>query len=311
MAGSLAEVATYIGSGSFYSSGYHDPYASLALFLRPTYELGGRFGLRLNARFFVEGELTKPDNPENRHVYVYDPWLWLSATNLHTFERSKIRVAGVARTIWPLSPESRYQHLVVGAGAGLSLNRLFSWFDDLPPEQRWVLTTTWATSLTKYFQTSHFRGSGPSDSSGCRASTHVAAVGRAGGEGPVAGDSDRCGGPANPNLALLNTAVVGVGHGRWTATVTLLLSNTFNYEIPKDSLSSDNAVSTGRSDTTWGIISFDYELSAHLVVSVGLSSQQKALDARNRYPRFPFFDLSGGLNANNYTQLFVGLDGTL
>jgi len=32
--GSSAEFSTYIGSGSFYTSGYHNPYASLALYVR-------------------------------------------------------------------------------------------------------------------------------------------------------------------------------------------------------------------------------------------------------------------------------------
>jgi hypothetical protein len=48
-----------------------------------------------------------------------------------------------------------------------------------------------------------------------------------------------------------------------------------------------------------------------LSLSVGISSQQPALDARYRYPRFPFFDLSGGANAYNYTQFFLALDGTI
>jgi hypothetical protein len=38
---------------------------------------------------------------------------------------------------------------------------------------------------------------------------------------------------------------------------------------------------------------------------------QPALDSRYRHPRFPFFDLSGGANANNYTQVFFALDGVL
>ena len=46
-------------------------------------------------------------------------------------------------------------------------------------------------------------------------------------------------------------------------------------------------------------------------VSAGISSLQPALDSRYRYPRFPFFDLSGGANANNFTQFFVGVNGSI
>ena len=38
---------------------------------------------------------------------------------------------------------------------------------------------------------------------------------------------------------------------------------------------------------------------------------QPALDSRYRYPRFPFFDLSGGANTNNFTQFFLSLEGSL
>jgi hypothetical protein len=311
MAGSILELSTYVGSGSFYASGYHDPYASVAVFAKPTLALGTRFNLSLNARLFVEHELTEPDNPENRHLYLYDPWIWLAAGDLHTFARTKIRVAAVFRTVLPLSPESRYQHMILGVAGGLSLNRRFVWRESEPEEARWTLTVSVVTALTKYFQTSHFRGDGPSDTSGCRASSHVAAVGAGGGEGPVAADADRCGGPANPNLALTDAVVLSLGHGHWTGGLTFYVANTFKYSIPKDMLAADQAVETGRTDLTWGIVSLGYDISSHLGVAVGLSSQQPALDSRNRYPRFPFFDLSGGLNANNYTQVFLSVDGTL
>jgi len=45
-------------------------------------------------------------------------------------------------------------------------------------------------------------------------------------------------------------------------------------------------------------------------VSIGLSSLQPALDSRYRYLRFPFFDFSGA-NANNYTNVFASINGTL
>jgi hypothetical protein len=124
--GSLLEAATYVGSGSFYASGYHDPYASLALYARPTYDLGTPYALTLNARLYVEAELTQPDNPEARHLYLYDPWFWLAAGNLHTFESSKIRIGGLTRLVLPLSPESRYQNMLFAVGAGLNFNRIAS-----------------------------------------------------------------------------------------------------------------------------------------------------------------------------------------
>ena len=61
---------------------------------------------------------------------------------------------------------------------------------------------------------------------------------------------------------------------------------------------------------TWGILTVGYEVRPHLGVAVGISSQQPALDARYRYPRFPFFDFSG-TNANNFTQVFAAVNGTL
>jgi len=311
MAGSLVELSTYIGSGSFYASGYHDPYASVALFVKPTYALGTRFGLSLNARLFAENELTTPDNPDDRHLYLYDPWVWLSASNLHTFQRSKIRVAGLFRTVWPVSPESRYQHLIVGVAGGLSLNRRFVWNEAAPEEARWSLSLSFGTVLTKYIQTSHFRGSGPSDTSGCRGPGRVAAVGAGAGEGPTAADADTCGGPANPNIGLTDAFVATLEHGRWSLMMTLLVANSFKYEIPRDMFAAEPAVTTGRTDLTWGIVALGYTVTSHLSLAFGLSSQQPALDAENRHLRFPFFDLSGGLNANNYTQVFFSLDGTL
>ena len=53
-----------------------------------------RYKLALRARIFLEEELTSPDTPNGRRFYPYDPWFWLAADNLHTFERSKIRIGG-------------------------------------------------------------------------------------------------------------------------------------------------------------------------------------------------------------------------
>ena len=88
--GSSVDLSTYIGSGTFYVSGYRNPYASLALFARPSYKLGTQYKLALRARFYAEEELTSPDTPNGRRFYPYDPWVWLAADNLKTFERDTI-----------------------------------------------------------------------------------------------------------------------------------------------------------------------------------------------------------------------------
>src|SRR5262249_7556103 len=121
--GSLVEAATYIGSGSFYVSGYRNPYVSLALYAEPTYDLRTRYKLALRARLYVEEELTQPDNPVGRRFYPYDPWFWLAADDLHTFERSKIKIGGIVRTVLPLSYESRYENMLFGIGAGPNVFR--------------------------------------------------------------------------------------------------------------------------------------------------------------------------------------------
>ena len=97
----------------------------------------------------------------------------------------------------------------------------------------------------------------------------------------------------------------------WSLSATLLISNTFKYAFPSDALTAGSGEPLGRSDTTWGILSAGYQWRKHLGFSLGISSLQPALDARYRYPRFPFFDFSGGLNANNFTQLFASVNGSI
>jgi len=94
--GSSVSLASYIGSGSFYTGYGSNSYASLALFGLPNYDLGTRYKLALRARIILEEELTAPDNPTGRRFAAYDPWLWLAADDLRTFERSKIRIGGGA-----------------------------------------------------------------------------------------------------------------------------------------------------------------------------------------------------------------------
>jgi len=93
--------------------------------------------------------------------------------------------------------------------------------------------------------------------------------------------------------------------------VSLLLTNTFNYSFSDDPLTPAAATPTGRSDMTWGIINVGRQITDRVSLLVGVSSLQPALDSRYRYPRFPFFDLSGGANANNFTQLLFAVDGVL
>jgi hypothetical protein len=308
--GSTAEVSTYIGSGTFYTSGYHNPYASIAVFMRPSYALGTRYKLALRARIYVEEEFTSPDGPNYRRFYPYDPWIWLAADNLHTFERSKIRVAGNLRTIWPLSYESRYQHMVFGIGGGPTVSRDFNFGQVNDEARRWTLKLLWSSVFIKYVQTSDFRGSGPGDTTGCMAPTGGGAAGVTGGGGPTGAEGDHCGGPANTNYSFGNTFMGSLARGKWSGTISLYISNAFKYSFPADVMTSDNAALTGRQDMTWGIVSLGYELRPHLSLSGGIASLQPALDSRYRYPRFPFWDLSGG-NYYNYSQVFLSVGGTL
>jgi hypothetical protein len=283
----------------------------VAVFARPTYQLGTRYKLSLNARIFLEEELTRPADTTGRRFYAYDPWVWLAAGNLHTFERSKIRIGGVVRSILPLSPESRYQHMLFGIGAGFNVNRSFEFGDVSDDQRKWTLSLTYAPVFVKYVQTSRFRGDYPGDTSGCRAPESASSGAASGGGDPGASDADRCGGPANTNFAVSHGFIAALSRGPWSLAATLLVSNTFKYAFPEDALTADNATPLGRSDSTWGIVSATYKWRKHLGFSLGISSLQPALDARNRYPRFPFFDLSGGLNANNYTHLFASVNGSL
>jgi hypothetical protein len=308
--GSLAELSTYVGSGSFYVSGYRNPYTALALYARPSYDLGTRFKLTVNARLFITTELTAPDDENGRRVYVYDPWVWLSAQNLHTFERSKLRISGTLRTVWPVSPESRYANMLFAAGAGPSLNRKFEFGQSADPAAQWSLSVSWGFIFSKYLHTSHFRGDGPGDTTGCRAPSSLPASGASAGGAPAASDSDRCGGPANTNFALQQAFVANLARGKWSVGATLLVINTFKYAFPADVYTADAAATLGRSDQTWGIMTLGYQVRPQIGVAIGLSSLQPALDSRYRYPRFPFFDFSGA-NAHNYTNVFVSVNGTL
>lgn len=309
MAGSSLELSSYIGSGTFYTSGYRDSYVSTAIFVRPTYDLGTRFKLSLNGRVYVEQEYTKSALPNGRGFNPYDVWFWLSAKELHKFSASGIRVGGTARVVIPLSYESRYAHMVTGLATGLNLTRTFVFGGGSTPERRWNLTSALGSVFTKYIYTSDLRGDRPGDSSGCRPFLAAGlAAGSAG--GPTASESDRCGGAVNTNFSFTTSGTVSLTKEKWSLAVILLVANSFRYRVAENVAANLAESDIGRADSTWGIVSLGYSFTDHLGVSVGLSSFQPALDSQYRSMRFPFFDFSGA-NANNYTQAFVSLSGTL
>jgi hypothetical protein len=306
-AGSYAELSTYVGSGTFYAGGYHNPYLSNAIYLKPVYHLDTRRDLTLNARLYLETEYTQPDNPQARRFTPLDPWLWLAARNLYTEPRSKIRFGATARLVLPLSYESRYANLLLGVGGSGSATREFEFGSVDAQGKRWGLALTLGLVLSKSLHSSVLRGNGPGDSTGCLASGSAPVVTDA--AAPTTASSDRCGGPLNTSFSVMTSGGAILTRGRWTAAMTLIVVNAFRYTAPVDAFAPTD-VPLGRDDSTWGILALGYDIRPHLGLSAGVSSAQPALDARYRYPRFPFFDLSGA-NANTYTQLFVSLNGTI
>lgn len=307
-AGSYAELSSYVGSGTFYASGYHDPYVSTALYLKPTYKLGTKRELALGARVYLETEYTQPDNPQARRFYPLDPWIWLLASNLHTFERAKIRISGMGRLVLPLSYESRYAHLLFGTAVGGVASRGFEFGPADAQGKRWVLALAVGSVFTKNLHSSVLRGNGPGDSTGCMAAKSLPTSSTGG--SPTASGSDRCGGPLNTNFGITSSVGAALSRGPWSISATLILVNQFRYDAPVDAFAATD-VPRGRDDLTWGLLGVGYQINPHLGLGAGVSSYQPALDSRYRYPRFPFMDFSGGANANNYTQLFVNVNGTL
>jgi hypothetical protein len=307
--GSFVDFSTYVGSGTFYTSGYSNPYVSNALFVRPTYNLGTPLRLTLNARVYVEAEYTTPDTQNGRRFYPSDSWLFLTAKNLYTMPTAKVRFSGSFRTIIPTSYESRYAHLVTGLGVSGSATRMFDLGAVGGTDKRWSLLVNLGTGFTKYLRTSALRGNFPGDSTGCREAGPPSGAG-----GSSISSSDRCGGPLNTSFAFTTSGMVALSRGPLALSMTLAVINEFKYAIdPSTQLeiySMSNQITRGRNDMTWGIVSLGYEATEHLTVSVGVSSFQPALDSRYQNLRFPFFDFSG-TNANNSTQAFVSLTGTL
>jgi hypothetical protein len=308
-AGSFAEVTAYVGTSSFYSSGYRDPYISNAVYLRPQYQLGTKYKLTLAGRVYFEEEYTTPDTLNGRRFNPLDSYIYLTAKNLYTMPRAKVVFSGGARAGIPVSYESRYAHLVTTLGIALSASRAFEFGRPDAQGKRWGLSLTLGEGFAKALRTSAVRGNFPGDTSGCRTTGPAGFTG-----GPGAAESDRCGGPLSTSYSITSSGSVALSRSRYSLSVSLIVLNEVKYSIDADTyqkiVAMSDQVPTGRNDITWGIIAAGYDITEHLALGVGLASYQPALDSRYRYLRFPFFDFSGA-NANNFTQLFVGLTGTL
>jgi hypothetical protein len=311
-AGSFVDLSTYVGSGSFYTSGYRDPYVSNALYVRPTYQLGTKYKLALNARVYLEEEYTKPDTSNGRRFYPLDSWLFLTAKNLYTMPRAKVKFSGSFRTVVPTSYESRYAHLVTTLSLGLTASRLFEFGRPDAQGKQWNLSLTLGSGFGKALRTSPLRGHFPGDTSGCREGGSAGLTGMGGGPS----DSDRCGGPLSTSYGVSTSGGVSLSRSKVSASVTLIVINDFKYTVSPDTwtqylkVDTANTIPQGRSDATWGVVSLGYDYSDHLSIGLGVASYQPALDSRYQHLRFPFFDFSGA-NAHNFTQAFVSVTGTL
>jgi hypothetical protein len=312
-AGSIAEVTTYIGSGTLYTSGYHDPYVADAFFIRPTYQLGTKYKLSLNARIYVEEEWTLPDNSTGRRFNPLDSWIYLTAKDLYTMPREKVRFSGTVRAVVPVSYESRYAHLDTALGATGSAARVFEFGRPDAQGKRWELATSLGLGYTKSIYASDLRGNSPGDSTGCRATGPVTFVSGPGGPSPS--ETDRCGGPLNTSYTVTTSGNLALSRGRYSLTMTLIVINQFKYAVDQTTsnliIAAGDTAPQGRADFTWGIIAAGYDISDHLSVSLGIASYQPALDSTYQHLRFPFFDFTDGPNANNFAQLLVGVTGTL
>lgn len=311
-AGSTLDITSYVGSGTFYTSGYHDPYVSTAFYFKPVLDLGTKRELTLYGRVYLEHEYTKEDNPQARSNNLLDSWLVLNARNLYTEARSKVRFGGAFRAILPTSYESRFAHLIVGLSAGLNANRAFEFGTPDPAGKKWRLGLSLSETGTKFIQTSKYRGEYAGDTNGCRLAPGSFTAGLVGGGADPSGaaGSDHCGGPLNPNYSFTSSLAASLTRRRVSLSMTLIVINQFQYSVPMDQFSAVNGVQTGRSDVTWGLISVGYDITDHFGVAIGLSSYQPAMNSTYTHPRFPFFDFSGP-NANNFTQVFAGVSGTI
>jgi hypothetical protein len=307
-AGSFAELSTYIGTGTFYTGGYSRPNVQEALYLKPVFNLGTKLNLTLNARVYLLYEFTNPDSESAQRFSPLDSWLWLNAGNLYTEPHTKIRLSGNVRVVLPTSYESRYANMVMALGGGLGLSRRFEWGKN----KDWNAGISLSSAVVKNFHTHAYRGNGPDDLAGCHGQLSPAvAAGAARGEiAPAVADTDACGGPLNTNVSVTSALSPSIGYKKLSLAVTMIFINSFKYSFDNDPYTAMHTVQTGQVDQTWGMISLAYEINDHLGVDVGLSSYQPALNSMYNAPRFPFFDFESG-NAANYTQVFLGVNGTL
>jgi hypothetical protein len=308
-AGSTAELTTYIGSGTFYTSGYRDPYVSDAFYFRPQYNLGTKYKLSLAGRVYFEEEWTKPDISNGRSWNLLDSIIYLNAKNLYTTQRGKVTFFGGLRATIPLSFESRYAHLVTALGVSGGAHHTWEFGQPNAEGKRWNLTLTFGEGFSKAIRTSETRGDHPGDTTGCRTAGTAGYTG-----GPGAAENDRCGGPLNTSYAFSTSGAAALSRGRYSLSLSLIVMNEFKYSIDSNTyamvVAQSNQVPTGRADITWGVVSAGYDINDHFSVSLGLASYQPAMNSRYTALRFPFFDFSGG-NANNFTQVMVGVSGTL
>jgi hypothetical protein len=306
--GSALTYATYVGTGSFYTSGYSDPYVASVAFIRPAFQIGTKRELSLNARILLELEHTQPGTPNGRRFHADDTWLFLSAKNLYTAPSALVKIGGAARVILPTSYESQYSHLVAGVGVGGNLSRVFEFGAPDSQGKRWMVVAVLGSVFTKNLHTSQVRGEFPGDTRDCRPTGPVGGIG-------TTSDGDRCGGPLNTSYSFMSSGGVDLSRGRLSLNVSLIVINQFKYDVDPNiwfgAMSDPNTVPRGRNDFTWGIVSLTYKPADHLGVSLGIASYQPALDSRQNNLRFPFYDFSGGANANNFTQFYLGLTGTL
>ncbi len=305
MAGSFLETGLYVGSGSFYASGYRNPYVSGSLYIRPRFNLGTKAQLSLNLRIYHLLEFTQPDEPTDRRWVPLDMWVWLSAGNLFTEKHTGIRLSGQFRLVLPSSYESIYSNLALGMALGLSLSKNFK----LPKDVG--ISLSLGAVVTKNFHTHIYRGKGPDDTSGCRGLSNPSATGTAAiGEMATVSTTDTCGGTLNTSHSVVSSGSIGLSWKKLSIGVTLIFINAWKYAFPKDQFTADHAVARGQVDSTWGLISLGYDINDHFSLSLGMSSSQPAKTADQKGYRFPFFDFQSGSYANN-TSVFLSASGTL
>jgi hypothetical protein len=307
--GSTADLSTYIGSGTFYTSGYRDPYVANALFARPQYNLGTKYKLSVAARVYFEEEYTTPDTLNGRRWNLQDSILYFNAKNLYTMARAKVTFGMSGRLTIPLSFESRYAHLVTSFGIAGSATRNFELGRADAQGKRWSLLLTYSQSFAKPIYTSPTRGLFPGDTTNCRTTGPAGTPG-----GAASAQDDRCGGPLNTDYALSETGIATLSRGRYSFTASLGVFNSFKQSVDSATynlvVANSNTTPQGRTDMTWGILAVGYDVTDKVSLSLGLATIQPAMTSDYKTLRFPFFDFYGA-NANNYTQVSVGVSGTL